>query len=120
MTTYLMNPRSGTVQTAEEWAEEGFTSENADLVEVVQVTTATVNDKGIDEIADVLAARHLLGGDHFTIPMFRAWAAEAEYNYINNGGAFIEITSKDTVSGHTELYEVSDAGLDFETKWAEV
>lgn len=120
MSTYLMNPHSGTVQTTEEWDDEGFTVDNAELVEVVQVTTATVNDKGIDEIAGILAARHLLGGDHFTITMLRAWAAEAEYNYINNGYAFIEITSKDTVSGHTELYEVSDAGLDLETKWVEV
>lgn len=35
-TTYLMNPYTGTVQSAEEWAEEGFTVDNADLIEVVK------------------------------------------------------------------------------------
>ena len=35
-TTYLMNPHTGTVQTQEDWAADGFTAENADLVEVVK------------------------------------------------------------------------------------
>ena len=32
--TYLMNPYTGSVQTAEEWAEEGYTQDNAELIEV--------------------------------------------------------------------------------------
>ena len=35
-TTYLMNPHTGTVQTQEDWAADGFTAENADLIEVTQ------------------------------------------------------------------------------------
>lgn len=34
--TYLMNIHTGTVQTAQEWADDGFTTENAELVEVVK------------------------------------------------------------------------------------
>lgn len=35
-TTYLMNPHTGTVQTAEDWEADGFAVDNADLVEVVK------------------------------------------------------------------------------------
>ena len=35
-TMYLMNPYTGTVQTAEIWEADGFTTENADLIEVVK------------------------------------------------------------------------------------
>ena len=34
--TYLMNIHTGTVQTEAEWADEGFTVKNAELVEVVK------------------------------------------------------------------------------------
>ena len=34
-TTYLMNPHTGTVQTEQDWADEGFTCENAELIEVM-------------------------------------------------------------------------------------
>ncbi len=33
----LMNPHSGTVQTAAEWESEGYTTENAELLAVVWV-----------------------------------------------------------------------------------
>lgn len=36
MTTYLMNPATGSVDTAENWSAEGHTVENANLVEVVK------------------------------------------------------------------------------------
>lgn len=35
--TYLMNPHTGGVDTAENWAEYGYTPENSDLVEVIEV-----------------------------------------------------------------------------------
>jgi hypothetical protein len=35
-TTYLMNPHTGTVQSAEDWEADGFTVDNADLIEVVK------------------------------------------------------------------------------------
>lgn len=34
--TCLMNPVTGSVDTAENWSEEGYTAENANLVEVVK------------------------------------------------------------------------------------
>lgn len=33
---YLMNPHTGSVDTEENWAAEGFTQANADLIEVVK------------------------------------------------------------------------------------
>jgi hypothetical protein len=33
---YLMNPHTGTVQTEEEWQDEGYTQENSELIEVVK------------------------------------------------------------------------------------
>lgn len=33
---YLMNPATGTVQTAEDWAADGYDQSNAELVEVVK------------------------------------------------------------------------------------
>lgn len=35
-TAYLMNPHTGSVDTAENWKAEGFTKENSDLIEVVK------------------------------------------------------------------------------------
>lgn len=35
--TYLMNTKTGSVDTAENWAADGYTAENADLVEVKDV-----------------------------------------------------------------------------------
>lgn len=32
--TYLMNPCTGSVDTAENWAVEGWSQDNADLIEV--------------------------------------------------------------------------------------
>ena len=32
--TYLMNPETGSVETKEDWEAEGYTQENANLVEV--------------------------------------------------------------------------------------
>lgn len=34
--TYLMNIYTGIIKTAQEWADDGFTVKNAELVEVVQ------------------------------------------------------------------------------------
>lgn len=35
-TTYLMNPHTGSVDTAENWAAEGYTTDNSGLIEVLQ------------------------------------------------------------------------------------
>lgn len=78
-------------------------------------TNRTINASGLVEIHMFLAANHKLGGEHFTGDMLRAWAADAEFQLAEGNGADIEIKSWDTLSGHTELFTVSDAGIDSET-----
>jgi len=76
------------------------------------LTPTTINDAGIAEIHDFLTERHKLGGDHFTPEMLRAWASEAEFQLSEGNPATIELKSWETISGHTETYTVSDAGVD--------
>lgn len=75
----------------------------------------SINDTGLGEIHAFLAERHVKGGDHFTRDMLRAWAADAEYQLGIGNDASIEIKSWDAVSGRTETFTVSDAGVDTET-----
>ena len=73
----------------------------------------TINAAGLAEIHAFLAAHHKLGGDHFTADMIAAWAADAERQLGEGNPASIEIKSWDTISGHTETYTVSDAGIEW-------
>lgn len=34
---YLMNPHSGSVDTAENWSADGYTQENSELIEVIEI-----------------------------------------------------------------------------------
>lgn len=77
-------------------------------------TNRTVNATGLAEIAAFLAAHHKLGGEHFTPAMLQAWAADVEFQVGEGNTATIEIKSWDTVSGHTETYTITDAGIDVE------
>ena len=81
----------------------------------MQVTNHTVNEQGLREIKQFLAANYKLGGEHFTRDMILVWAASAEAHLADGNPATIEIPAWDSVSGHAELYEVSDDGLDAET-----
>jgi hypothetical protein len=72
-----------------------------------------VNDAGLAEIHSFLAEHHKLGGDHFTPDMLRAWANDAEFQLAEGNRASIEIRSLDSVSGHTENFTVSDAGIEW-------
>lgn len=36
MNVYLMNPHTGSVDTEENWNDEGYTTENSELIEVVK------------------------------------------------------------------------------------
>ena len=76
------------------------------------VAIHTINSVGIAEIQAFLAERHKLGGDHFTPEMLRAWADDAEFQLSEGNTPTIEINSWDAVSGHTEVYTVSNYGLD--------
>ena len=77
-------------------------------------TNRTINAAGLAEIKAFLASHHNKGGDHFTADMLRAWAADAEFQMSQGNGADIEIKSWDALSGHTETFTVSDAGIDTE------
>lgn len=72
-----------------------------------------VNDAGLDEIHAFLADHHKLGGDHFNRAMLRAWAADAEFQLGEGNTASIEICSSDSVSGHTETFTISAAGVEW-------
>lgn len=78
----------------------------------MQFPTKTINAVGLAEIHAFLAARHKLGGDHFTPAMLRALADEAEFQLSDGNPASIEIRSCDAASGHNEEFTVSDAGID--------
>ena len=71
----------------------------------------TVNENGLKQIADFLAEKHKLGGDHFNKSMLRAWAEDAEKD---QESPHIEIRSLDANSGHTEILFISDDGIDIE------
>lgn len=81
----------------------------------MMVTNYSINETGLREISEFLAARHKLGGEHFTRDMILAWAADAEAHLANGNPATIEIPAWDSVSGHAEVYEISGNGLDAET-----
>lgn len=80
----------------------------------MQAAIRTINAAGIAEIGAFLAERHVKGTDHFTADMLRAWAADAEFQLAEGNSASIEVNSRDSVSGHAEVFTVSDAGIDTE------
>lgn len=84
----------------------------------MQVAVKTINVTGLQEIHAFLAERHIKGGDHFTSAMLSAWAADAEFQLAEGNDASIEIKSWDALSGHTETFTVSDAGIN--TEYVEV
>ena len=81
----------------------------------MQVTNYTVNEQGLNEIKEFLAANHKKGGDHFTRDMLQAWAADAEFQLSEGNSATIEIRAHDCIHGYTIEYTISNAGLDAET-----
>ena len=80
----------------------------------MQVTTYTVNEQGLNEIKEFLAANHKKGGDHFTRDMLNAWAADAEFQMSEGNSPSIELKASDSIHGYTQEYTVSDAGIDTE------
>lgn len=73
----------------------------------------TVNEEGLDEIHTFLSEKHKLDGTHFNRSMLQAWAQDAEFQLSEGNPASVEIRAFDAVSGHTEEYTISPAGLDF-------
>ena len=76
-----------------------------------KIINKTVNENGLKEIAVFLAEFHK-NGACFNSENLGAWADEANTALAETGTAHIEISEHDSVSGRTELYFISDAGLD--------
>ena len=80
----------------------------------MQVAVKTINAAGLKEIHAFLAANHKAGGHHFDDAMLRAWASEAEFSLSEGNDSGIELNSFNSVSGCTQQFTVSDAGIDTE------
>lgn len=66
-----------------------------------------INQNGLQEIHTFLLAKHKFGANHsWPADQLMAWAADA------GNPAIIEIRSYDSASGHAEILEISDAGID--------
>lgn len=75
---------------------------------------ATINANGLSQISAALAKHHKLGADHFTASMIQAWASEAEENYANGNGCYIEIRSFDSTSGSPVEVTITAEGFDLQ------
>lgn len=80
----------------------------------MKTTIYRVNEQGLREIRDFLAANHKLGGDYFTRSMLDAWADEAEDQLEAGNPPVIELRPWDSVHGHAVEFEISSAGFDAE------
>lgn len=74
-------------------------------------TYKVVNAIGLEEIRAFLASNHRYGQE-ITQDMIHAWAADAEFQLSEGNPATIEIRAQDSVTGSTQEYTISKAGLD--------
>lgn len=72
-----------------------------------------VNDKGVQMIAEFLAANHKRQKP-FTHNMLLAWAADAETQLMLGNSPTIEVRSWDSLSGATITFTVPDEGISSE------
>lgn len=73
----------------------------------------TVNEIGLQEIKEFLAANHRKG-DYFSNDMLRAWAGDAEFQLGEGNPASIEIKAHDSIHGRTQEYYISKRGVDIQ------
>lgn len=71
----------------------------------------TINPEGMKQIRAFLAERHSLGAS-LTEANIEAWAREAENHALEGNGVYIELPSRDALSGHTETLDISPNGYD--------
>ena len=82
-----------------------------------QLTPATINGEGIEEIRAFLVANHnkpglYEGTDSLTMCMLRAWAREAELSLSEGNDAGIELKARDSIHGRAQTFTVGAAGVD--------
>jgi len=74
-----------------------------------------INDQGLAQLKSILTVHHKkFINEEPTIEQLCAWASEMEEhtNFDEGETPFIEIKSYDSVSGHTETYNIDLAGFD--------
>jgi len=71
----------------------------------------TVNEIGMAEIKEFLAAQHK-NGANFGDAEIHAWATEAEFQTGEGNPPSIEVLSWDAVDGRTIEYTISEGGID--------
>lgn len=77
----------------------------------MKITMKVVNQQGLVEIREFLAANHKKG-DNFTPGMIQAWARDADFQLAEGNPASIEIRACDSIHGRTQELRISDEGLD--------
>ena len=86
----------------------------------MKATIYTVNAAGLEEIRKFLVARHKRGVELYadrlasTRKMLLAWAEDADFQLAEGNPASIELPERDSISGRTEEYRISDAGISSE------
>ena len=76
-----------------------------------------INEIGIEEIRTFLIKNHKDGAYYFssdrvTELALSAWADDADSSLAAGGDAIIELKQRDSVSGRTQTYTISAAGID--------
>jgi hypothetical protein len=71
-----------------------------------------INEVGLQEIAAFLLANHNTGANIVANkPMVQAWANEAEMHMLNGNPPSVEIRARHSVTGATQEFTVSEAGV---------
>jgi len=70
-----------------------------------------INSQGIEEIYNFLIERSKIDQDQLTPSMLQAWAQDAEFQLNDGNPPCIELKSWQSVSGKTEEFTISSAGV---------
>jgi len=70
-----------------------------------------INSQGIEEIYNFLIQRSKIDQDQLTHSMLQAWAQDAEFQLNDGNPPCIELKSWQSVSGKTEEFTISSAGV---------
>ncbi len=70
-----------------------------------------INSQGIEEIYNFLIQRSKIDEDQLTHSMLQAWANDAEFQLNDGNPPSIELKSWQSISGKTEEFTISSAGV---------
>lgn len=86
--------------------DEGLTPQSAGI------TTARINDDGMQQIVEGLVEHHKPGREHLTEAALNEWASVVESSIDEGSGAQFYLSSNESVSGYIEIIEISESGYD--------